>query len=106
MAKQHRTEQEWLNIFQKAGQTDLTINQFCCNQQISVSTFYAKKSKLLAQFPGTGFVQAKIVRQSSCMIEEHACAESISIDVDGVKIQLSHQTPAYYIAQLVKGLRA
>ena len=103
---QHRSEQEWLGIFQQYEQSTVSLRHFCQQHQLNVSTFYAKRKQLCAnQNVGSKFVQAEVVEQT--MTRCHVTAselEHLVLRINGIELKIPQGTPVPYLAELIGAL--
>lgn len=63
MAKR-RTDQEWQMLIEQSESSSLSVLAFCKLNQLSPSTFYAKRQQLNETEISQGFVRAEIVEKT------------------------------------------
>jgi len=93
-----RSQEQWQTIIENQQISGLTIIDYCQQQQLSTSSFYAFKKKL--SLSSGSFVRAKITQQVE-LIEEQAV---ITVNVGKANISLPASTSATYLSQLLREL--
>jgi len=91
-----RSLEQWRSIIEAQQSSDLTITEYCQQNTLSKTTFYAAKNKLKA-LPGN-FVRAKITKQPDIIKPQ----QPIPLTVGKVKVSLPSTTPATYLSQLLR----
>lgn len=91
-----RSLEQWRSIIEAQQSSDLTITEYCQQNTLSKTTFYAAKNKLKA-LPGN-FVRAKITKQPDIIKPQ----QLITLTVGKVKVSLPSTTPATYLSQLLR----
>ncbi|AQP98325.1 hypothetical protein B0W48_16425 [Pseudoalteromonas aliena] len=90
-----RSPEQWRNIIEEQQASDLTITEYCQQNALSKTTFYAAKNKL--KVLPDNFVRAKITKQSGIIKPQ----QPITLVVGKVKVSLPSTTPATYLNQLL-----
>jgi putative transposase len=98
MKKTHNQAQ-WQTLIQKQQASGLTISDYCQQQQIPTSSFYAFKKKL--GLTSNNFVRAKVTQQIELIEEEQ---QPITLSVGKANVSFPATTPATYLAQLLREL--
>lgn len=91
-----RSLEQWKIIIEDQQTSGLTILDYCQQQQLSTSSFYAVRKKI--SLSSGNFVRAKITQQVE-LIEEQT---SITVTVGKANISLPASTPATYLSQLLR----
>jgi putative transposase len=65
-----RSQEEWQTIIEDQKNSGLTIIDYCQQQQLTISSFYAVRKKL-SLLPGN-FVRAKITQQAEFVEQQTA----------------------------------
>ncbi|TMM45792.1 IS66 family insertion sequence element accessory protein TnpA [Colwellia ponticola] len=91
-----RSLEQWRGIIEEQQSSDLTITEYCQQNALSKTTFYAAKNKLKA-LPDN-FVRAKITKQPDVIKPQ----QPITLIVGKVKVSLPPTTPATYLSQLLR----
>ena len=94
------TKEKWSAIFAEQQQSQLTVAQYCRQQQISPSSFYQRKRELETQ-ASSSFVKATVTKS----VEMQVVNARIILNVGEVNLSLPSQTSAHYLAELVRGLQ-
>jgi hypothetical protein len=93
-----RSQKQWQTIINDQQTSGLTIIDYCQQQQLSTSSFYAIKKKL--NLSSGNFVRAKITQQVE-LVKEQAV---ITVTVGKVNVSLPASTPVTYLSQLLREL--
>ena len=93
-----RSQEQWQTLIDDQQTSGLTIIDYCQQQQLSTSSFYAIKKKL--GMTSGNFVRAKITQQVE-LIEEKAL---ITLSIGKVNISLPSTTSPTYLSQLLRAL--
>ena len=91
-----RSLEQWRSIIEAQQSSDLTITEYCQQNTLSKTTFYAAKNKLKA-LPGN-FVRDKITKQPDVIKPQ----QPITLTVGKVKVSLPSTTPATYLSQFLR----
>jgi len=87
-----------LTIIEDQQTSGLTIIDYCRQQQLSPSSFYAVKKKL--GLTSGNFVRAKITQQ----VELIEAQETITLTIGKANVSLPSTTSATYLSQLLRAL--
>ena len=93
-----RSQEQWKTIIEDQQTSGLTIIDYCQQQQLSTSSFYALKKKL--SLSSGNFVRAKITQQVE-IVEEQAV---ITITMGKVNVSLPASTSVTYLSLLLREL--
>lgn len=93
-----RSQEQWQTIIDDQQTSGLTIIDYCQQQQLSTSSFYAIKKKL--GLTSGNFVRAKISQQVE-LIEQQA---SITLTVGKANVSFPTTISATYLSQLLREL--
>jgi putative transposase len=91
-----RSLEQWRNIIEEQQSSDLTITEYCQQNALSKTTFYAAKNKLKA-LPGN-FVRAKMTKQLDAIKPQ----QPITLTVGKVTVSFPPTTTATYLSQLLR----
>ncbi|MBH0025890.1 IS66 family insertion sequence element accessory protein TnpB [Pseudoalteromonas sp. SWN29] len=91
-----RSLEQWRNIIEEQQASDLTITDYCNQNALSKTTFYAARSKLNAS--SGSFVRAKVTKPIAPAEQQ----QPIMLAICSVKISLPPTTPATYLSQLLR----
>jgi hypothetical protein len=93
-----RSQTQWQTIIKGHQASGLTVIEYCQQQQLSTSSFYAVKKKL--GLSSSNFVRAKITQQ----IEPVEDKVSITVAMGKASVTLPSTTSATYLSQLLREL--
>ncbi|MBB1471352.1 IS66 family insertion sequence element accessory protein TnpB [Pseudoalteromonas sp. SG41-5] len=93
-----RSLEQWRSIIEEQQASDLTITDYCHQNALSKTTFYAARSKLNAS--SSSFVQAKVTKH----VDPTEPQQPIILTISKVKVSLPHTMPATYLSQLLREL--
>lgn len=93
-----RSQEQWQTIIDDQQISGLTIIDYCQQQQLSTSSFYAIKKKL--GLTSSNFVRAKISQQVE-LIEQQT---SITLTVGKANVSFPATISATYLSQLLREL--
>lgn len=93
-----RSQKQWQTIIDDQQTSGLTIIDYCQQQQISTSNFYAVKKKL--SLSSGNFVRAKITQQ----VETLEAQGSITLTMGKANVCLPSTTSVTYLSQLLRAL--
>ena len=93
-----RSQKQWQIIIDDQQTSGLTIIEYCQQQQLSTSSFYAIKKKL--GLTSGNFVRAKITQQ----VEIIEAQDSITLTIGKANVSLPSTTSATYLSQLLRAL--
>ncbi|PTP50611.1 IS66 family insertion sequence element accessory protein TnpA [Vibrio splendidus] len=101
-----RNEQEWKTLIQQSEESFLSTTEFCRQNQLSTSTFYAKRKQLNVDTSlKTGrFVQAKITERVAQYQMASASTANMTLTLNDVELSIPQGTPATYLAELIGAL--
>ena len=94
------TQEKWSAIIADQQTSQLTVAQYCRQQQISPSSFYQRKRELESGAPVT-FFKATVTKS----VELQVSNEPIRLNVGDISLSLPCQTSAQYLAELVRGIQ-
>lgn len=108
MAHQRRSDQEWLAIFQRYENSSLTQREFCRQNKLSTSTFFAKRRLLELSSEKqhqSGFIRAEVVEQTTTHYQmAKPVAANMTLSFNDVELSIPPGTPAEYLAELIGAL--
>jgi putative transposase len=93
-----RSQEHWQTIIDNQKTSGLTIIDYCQQQQLSTSNFYAVKKKLA--LTSGNFVRAKITQQVKILEAQG----SITLTMGQANVYLPSTTSATYLSQLLRAL--
>ena len=93
-----RSQEQWKTIIEDQQTSGLAIIDYCQQQQLSTSSFYALRKKL--SLSSDNFVRAKITQQVE-LVEEQAV---ITVTVGKANVSLPVSTSVTYLSQLLREL--
>ena len=93
-----RSQGQWQTIIEDQQTSGLTIIDYCQQQQLSTSSFYAVRKKI--SLSSGNFVRAKISQQVE-LIEEQIF---ITVTVGKVNVSLPTSTSVTYLSLLLREL--
>ena len=93
-----RSQEQWQTIIEDQQISGLTIIDYCQQQQLSTSSFYAVRKKIILS--SGNFVRAKITQQVG-LIEEQTF---ITVTVGKANISLPASTSVTYLNLLLREL--
>ena len=93
-----RSHEQWRTILNEQQASGLTIIDYCQQQQLSTSSFYAVKKKL--GLTSGSFVRAKITQQ----VKFIEAQDSITLTIGKANVSLPSTTSATYLSQLLRAL--
>jgi len=93
-----RSQEQWQTIIDEQQTSGLTIIDYCRQQQLSTSSFYAVKKKL--GLTSGNFVRTKITQQVE-LTEEQA---AITLTLGNANVSLPSTTSFTYLSQLLRAL--
>lgn len=94
----HRSFEQWQDIINRHQSSGLTISDFCRDNNISTTAFYATKKKLTDE--KSSFAKASITQP----LKINTGIAHIVLTVGLAKVCLPQSTSPIYLAQLLKGL--
>jgi hypothetical protein len=93
-----RSLEQWRSIIEEQQASDLTITDYCKQNALSKTTFYAARSKLNAS--SGSFVRANVTKHVD-IIEPQ---QPIILSISKVKVSLPPTISASYLGQLLREL--
>jgi hypothetical protein len=93
-----RNQDQWQTIIEDQQTSGLTILDYCQQQQLSTSSFYAVRKKI--SLSSGNFVRAKITQQVE-LIEEQTF---ITVSVGKANVSLPASTSVTYLSLLLREL--
>lgn len=91
-----RSQEQWRTIIEEQQASGLTIVEYCQQNELSTTSFYAVRKKL--GISSTNFVKARVTQQVEIICEQG----DISITVGKAKVSLPATTSASYLANVLK----
>ena len=91
-----RSQEQWQTIIEDQQASGLTIIDYCQQQKLATSSFYAFRNKL--SLSSDNFVHAKITQQVE-FVEKRA---AITITFGNANVSLPASTPVTYLSQLLR----
>ncbi|PSU34916.1 IS66 family insertion sequence element accessory protein TnpA [Photobacterium lutimaris] len=103
-----RSDQEWLAIFQQYESSSLTQREFCRQNKISTSTFFAKRRllQLSTENRHSGFIRAEVIEQSTHYQIAKPVAANMTLSFNDIELSIPQGTPAVYLAELIGALQS
>jgi len=93
-----RSQEQWQTIIEDQQTSGLTIIDYCQQQQLTTSSFYAVRKKL--SLTSGNFVRAKITQQVEYVEQKTA----ITVTVGKANVSLPASTSVVYLSQLLREL--
>ena len=94
----HRTQEEWVDLFNQQKASGLGVSTFCAEHRISTSSFYNNRNKLQ---PSTeGFIKADITQTSTAPSSDNL----IILQYHHCTLHVPLGTSPQYLAQLMQSL--
>jgi hypothetical protein len=93
-----RSQEQWQTIIDDQQTSGLTIIDYCQQQKLSTSSFYAVKKKL--GLTSDNFVRAKITQQ----VEIIEAQGSITLTIGKANVSLPSTTSVTFLSQLLREL--
>ena len=93
-----RSQEKWQTIIEDQQTSGLTIIDYCQQQKLATSSFYAFRNKL--GLSPDNFVHAKITQQVE-FVEKRA---GITITLGNANVSLPASTPVTYLSKLLREL--
>ncbi|GLT16117.1 IS66 family insertion sequence element accessory protein TnpA [Vibrio algivorus] len=103
MTKQ-RTDQEWQTLIKQSESSSLSKVAFCKLNDISISTFYAKRQRLNETVTSQGFVKAEIIEKTTKYQATQTPITHMTLLINHVELSIPQSTPAAYLAELIGAL--
>ncbi|MEZ8579181.1 IS66 family insertion sequence element accessory protein TnpB [Vibrio splendidus] len=102
-----RSEQEWQTLIQQCEESTLSTKEFCRQNQLTTSTFYAKRKHMNVDEPqqSGGFIRAKTTERVAQYQEPSAPVAHMTLTINDVELSLPQGTPAVYLAELIRALQ-
>jgi hypothetical protein len=97
-----RTPQQWLTLFQKQQDSELSIKQFCLEHGISMSNFYKNKATFKTQTSITTTATASPFSQVYLAESVQASPlNAIQLNIGNVQLTLDSKTDVNWLVNLV-----
>ena len=93
-----RSQEQWQTIIDDQQTSGLTILDYCKQQQLSTSSFYAVRKKI--SLSSGNFVRAKITQQVEVVTEQ----TFITVSVGRANVSLPTSTSVTYLSLLLRDL--
>jgi len=105
MAKR-RTNKEWQTLFEKYQSSHLSQRVFCERNELSLSTFYAKRQQLQTTESAniSGFVKAEVIEKTTRYQMAQAPVANMTLSINNVELSVPQGTPVRYLAELIGAL--
>ncbi|MBY7672659.1 IS66 family insertion sequence element accessory protein TnpA [Vibrio anguillarum] len=102
MAKR-RTNKEWQTLFEKYQSSHLSQRVFCERNELSLSTFYAKRQQLQTTESANigGFVRAEVIEKTTRYQVAQAPVANMTLSINDVELSIPQGTPVAYLAELI-----
>ena len=103
-----RSNQEWKTLFQQCEESSLTIEAFCCQNNLATSSFYAKRQqlKVCSEQRDSSFVHAQIIERTMQYHRVQPPIANMSLSIGNIKLSIPQGTSATYLAELIEALRS
>ena len=103
-----RSDQEWKTLFHQCENSSLTIKEFCRQNNLTTSAYYAKRQqlKVFNEQRGSGFVRAQITERT---MQYHAAQPPVAnraLSIGDMELSIPQGTPAIYLAERIEALRS
>ncbi|WP_413114128.1 IS66 family insertion sequence element accessory protein TnpA [Thaumasiovibrio sp. DFM-14] len=101
-----RSDQEWQALFQQYETSNLTQRAFCEQNNLSSSTFFAKRQRLLQSGAEqtSGFVKAQLIEKTTHYQAARTPVANMTLLLGDIELSIPQGTPASYIAELIGAL--
>jgi hypothetical protein len=102
---------EWLKLLTEYETSGLQQKDFCAKHDLSLSTFqywlYRRSKKSDSQSgPATKFLPVEVVPSPALSARREQATSGVIVELPGgVRVQLSSDVPARYLAEFLAGLR-
>ncbi|MBF4232083.1 IS66 family insertion sequence element accessory protein TnpA [Vibrio anguillarum] len=98
-----RTNQEWQTLFEQYQSSHLSQRVFCERNELSLSTFYAKRQQLQTTESAniSGFVKAEVVEKTTRYQVAQAPVANMTLSINDVELSIPQGTPVAYLAELI-----
>jgi putative transposase len=93
-----RSQEQWQTIIEDQQNSGLSIIDYCQQQQLTISSFYAVRKKL--SLLSGNFVRAKITQQVELVEQKTA----IMVTVGQASVSLAASSPVTYLSLLLREL--
>jgi hypothetical protein len=93
-----RNQEQWQALIEDQKSSGLTIIDYCHQNQLSTSSFYAARNKTASTH--SAFVRTKVTQE----VEVSTTLQAIELLIGPAKIILPSTTSATYIGQLLREL--
>ena len=103
-----RSDQEWLAIFRQYENSSLTQREFCRQNNLSPSTFFAKRRSLQLSNEShqSGFVRAEVVEQTTHYQFTKPALANMTLSINDIELSIPQGTPVGYLAELIGALQS
>ncbi len=103
-----RSDQEWMAIFQQYENSSLTQREFCRQNKLSPSTFFAKRRllQLSSESRQSGFVRAEVIEQTTHYQLTKPVLANMTLSINDIELSIPQGTPAGYLAELIGALQS
>ena len=101
-----RTDQEWKTLFEHYESSQLSQRVFCERHGLSLSTFYAKRQRLMRSETSnsSGFIKAEVTEKTTRLHVAKAPVANMTLFIDNLELSIPQGTPAAYLAELIGAL--
>lgn len=93
-----RNQEQWQAIIEKQQTSGLTIIDYCRENQLSTSSFYATRKKLKST--SNNFVHAKVTQQVELITQQ----QPIELSLGQAKLTFPSNTCPAYLGQVLREL--
>ncbi|PSW06065.1 IS66 family insertion sequence element accessory protein TnpA [Photobacterium lipolyticum] len=103
-----RSDQEWMAIFQQYESSSLTQREFCRQNNLSPSTFFAKRRSLQLSNEShqSAFVRAEVVEQTTHYQFTKLALANMTLSINEIELSIPQGTPVGYLAELIGALQS
>jgi len=103
-----RSDQEWLGLLQQYESSALTQKEFCRQNKLALSTFFAKRRSLQITDESRqgGFVRAEVIEQTTHYQVAQPELASMTLSFNNVELSVPQGTPTHYLAELISALQS
>ena len=100
------TNKEWQTLFEKYQSSHLSQRVFCERNELSLSTFYAKRQQLQTTESAniSGFVKAKVIEKTTRYQVTQTPIANMTLFINDAELSIPQGTPASYLAELIGAL--
>ncbi|ASD67296.1 IS66 family insertion sequence element accessory protein TnpA [Pseudoalteromonas piscicida] len=96
----HKTAQQWLQLFEQQELSGLSVSDFCTQHNLSIKSFYNRRSKIRKQTPP----QSSFVAAKPAAPESVSPPELLQLKHGQSTVLLPSTTDTLWLAALLKAL--